>query len=280
MNTPRDYLGRQLRSLRKLKGVTGKELADRIGYSQSGISKLEQGVLRPHPDIIRQICIALGASSKDTRRLVEQTHFFLDEYSKWSVRALGSIAESQKIIEARESRATAYRAYSMHVVNGLLQTREYMQTLFSQALHVHDESKLAQAVSARTRRQNVLKQIDKEFHFVLDERTLTPTYCDQDVMRRQIEWLLTFTECSHIGVQILPANTRLFTCPVTSFVIFDGALVNVEALGHELTIWTEPDIQIYLQTFQVIQSSALSEKETTQFLLDYLRRTSTTKTYL
>lgn len=271
MNTPRDYVGRQLRALRKQKGLTGKDLADRIGYSQSGISKLEQGLLRPHPDVVRQICAALGLSAKETRRLVEQTHFFLDEYNKWAVRPLGSIAESQKIVQEREFRAREYRAYSMHVVNGLLQTHEYMQALFSQALHVRDESELAKAIAARSRRQKVLKHTEKEFHFVLDERALMPTYCERDAMVRQVGALLELISNSQIRLQILPLDARLFTCPVTAFVIFDEALVNVEALGHELTIWTEPDIQRYLQTFRLLQASALSEKESKAYLLEYSR---------
>jgi transcriptional regulator with XRE-family HTH domain len=168
MSVSHDYLGQRLRALRKAKGVTGRELATMIGYSQSGISKIEKGVLRPTVELVEAICKALKVPGHEKRLLLEKTRLFLDEFNKWSIRTFDSVAESQKIVQVQESRAKLIRGYSMQVVFGLLQTREYMLSVFH-ALNQWDEVEIARAVTARIRRQEAVRNSDKRFQYILDE---------------------------------------------------------------------------------------------------------------
>lgn len=60
----RDYdaVLRQLRELRKAAGVTQVELADRLGMTQSLVSKIERGDRRLDIIELRTICSAIGVS--------------------------------------------------------------------------------------------------------------------------------------------------------------------------------------------------------------------------
>jgi len=60
----RDYdaVLRQLRELRKAAGVTQVELADRLGMTQSLVSKIERGDRRLDIIELRTICGAIGVS--------------------------------------------------------------------------------------------------------------------------------------------------------------------------------------------------------------------------
>jgi transcriptional regulator with XRE-family HTH domain len=271
MSVSHDYLGQRLRALRKAKGVTGRELATMIGYSQSGISKIEKGVLRPTVELVEAICKALKVPGHEKRLLLEKTRLFLDEFNKWSIRTFDSVAESQKIVQVQESRAKLIRGYSMQVVFGLLQTREYMLSVFH-ALNQWDEVEIARAVTARIRRQEAVRNSDKRFQYILDERALTPAFCSAEVLHKQIAALVASYDNAALDLRILPTTARAKVCPVTSFMMFDESLVTVESLTHELAIWTEPDIKKYEDTFQRLYKASLTPPESREFLRSFVTR--------
>ena len=51
----------QLRALRKQRGMTQRELADKIGQTQQRIAEIESGEFSPTLDTLRPILKALGA---------------------------------------------------------------------------------------------------------------------------------------------------------------------------------------------------------------------------
>ena len=261
MNTPRDYLGKKLRELRKQRGVTGQELALRIGYSQPGISKIEQGLLKPTEEVVSDICKALKVPSAERHRLLEETRLFLAEFSKWSIRSFDSAVESQKIVQEREARAKAFCFYNMQLVFGLLQTQDYMRAVF-EAFGQWSPEDIEKAIAVRLKRQKIVTQTDKAFQFIIDERVLHPSICDRKVMREQVKALVAASRKPNIELRILPMDVKINALPMTSFAIFDASLVVVETLTHEMNIWTEPDVNRYVKAFAVIRESTLSVEET------------------
>jgi transcriptional regulator with XRE-family HTH domain len=65
-----ESLGQRLARLRKLKGFTQVELADKIGIIQSLISDYERDKLRPHPDMLVRFAVALGVTTDELLGLV------------------------------------------------------------------------------------------------------------------------------------------------------------------------------------------------------------------
>lgn len=63
--TTAQQAGRRLALLRKEKGITQKELAERLGVTQSMISDYENGAMRLHVSLIAQLTQILGASADD-----------------------------------------------------------------------------------------------------------------------------------------------------------------------------------------------------------------------
>lgn len=58
-------IGARIRKYRELRGFSQKELADRIGLSNSRVSNWEQGINRPNADIISDLCKALDVSPSE-----------------------------------------------------------------------------------------------------------------------------------------------------------------------------------------------------------------------
>ena len=62
MNKQKYELGNRIKRLRKELGISQKELAVRIGVSNSRVSNWEQGINRPDADILSKLCSALQTS--------------------------------------------------------------------------------------------------------------------------------------------------------------------------------------------------------------------------
>lgn len=58
-------IGSRIRKYREQAGLSQKELAQRIGVSNSRVSNWEQGVNRPDADILGNICRALNVSPSE-----------------------------------------------------------------------------------------------------------------------------------------------------------------------------------------------------------------------
>ena len=65
MDKPKYELGNRIKRLRKELGISQKELAERIGVSNSRVSNWEQGINRPDADILADICKALNVSPSE-----------------------------------------------------------------------------------------------------------------------------------------------------------------------------------------------------------------------
>ena len=51
----RKYVGERLRTIRKMRGLTLREVERRIGYNHSNLSKIELGKMDPSTDLLEQL---------------------------------------------------------------------------------------------------------------------------------------------------------------------------------------------------------------------------------
>ena len=98
MDKPKYELGNRIKRLRKELGISQKELAERIGVSNSRVSNWEQGINRPDADILSKLCSALQTSPS----LLLGIKLTKDELTEkeWKViRAYRSHTDVQKYID-------------------------------------------------------------------------------------------------------------------------------------------------------------------------------------
>lgn len=62
INTEEKDFSKRLRSLREMKGITRKELAEMIGISESTLQRWERGITLPSLKYIKKLAIALEVS--------------------------------------------------------------------------------------------------------------------------------------------------------------------------------------------------------------------------
>ncbi len=62
MKVKKYEIGSRIRKYREERNMTQKQLAERIGVSNSRVSNWEQGLNRPDADILAAVCVALDVS--------------------------------------------------------------------------------------------------------------------------------------------------------------------------------------------------------------------------
>jgi transcriptional regulator with XRE-family HTH domain len=129
-----EQLTAALRRLRSDAGVSGADLAARIGTSQATISRYESGRLQPSMLAAGRIGWALRATVQQRRQLVELARAAAEERAglvpKRVLLQQGAV-QLQRRIRLQERRARYVRTFYPSIVPGLLQTEAYMRAVVS-----------------------------------------------------------------------------------------------------------------------------------------------------
>src|SRR2546423_7919323 len=118
-------LGAELRKQRESVGVTGAELAARVGWSPSKISRIETGTRSVTPVEVVQYLGYCGIFRSEALGLMDLCRnaelgqgYWLSYYGQWLEDSLASLIYH----ETTAARTTIYEPL---VVSGLMQTRDY-----------------------------------------------------------------------------------------------------------------------------------------------------------
>ncbi|MEV5430235.1 helix-turn-helix transcriptional regulator [Streptomyces sp. NPDC052701] len=189
-------VGRVVKTCRERKGLTQAELGAAIGYSEEQVSSVERGRRAPSPTFLEAAdqVVDAGGLLVGLRKDVEQAR-----YPK-KVRDLAKL----------EAEAVEICAYDNSVVNGLLQTEEYLKAVFGSRRPAFSEEEVERLVAARLARQSIIheKGTIPAFSFVHDEAALRRPVGGRMVLRRQLERLLEVGQMRNVEVQVLPLDSE------------------------------------------------------------------------
>ncbi|WP_371801408.1 helix-turn-helix transcriptional regulator [Streptomyces sp. NBC_01732] len=187
-------IGRVVKSCREQKGLTQAELGTAIGYSEEQVSSVERGRRAPSEVFLEKADRVLGAGGliAGLKKDAEEARF------PKKVRDLAKL----------EAKAVEICTYDNSVVNGLLQTAEYLKAVFGSRRPAFTEEEVERLVAARLARQRIIgeKGMIPAFNFVQDEAALRRPVGGKMVLRRQLERLLEIGQMRNVEVQVLPLD--------------------------------------------------------------------------
>lgn len=153
----REALGGRLRELRRSARLSGRELAERLSWPASKISKLETGKQTPAEGDITAWVSETSGDQQDAAALSAMLHTLETAHAEWRRLLRGGAHHHQQTWADMERRARVLRVFEPVFVPGLLQTTGYARHRLSQAMTVFGASGgLDDAVRARMMRQEVL----------------------------------------------------------------------------------------------------------------------------
>src|SRR4051812_45231789 len=118
-------LGVQLRQLREAARLSGKELAERLGWQPSKVSRIENARQTATEDDVVVWSAAVRAEPAVVDGLIQHALSLLERHDSWRQRHKSGLAALQEDIRDVEARTRLFRAFEPGVVLGLLQTAEY-----------------------------------------------------------------------------------------------------------------------------------------------------------
>ncbi|MFJ3696998.1 helix-turn-helix domain-containing protein [Streptomyces sp. NPDC090052] len=249
--------GRQLKLLRMRSGLDRAEFGKLVGYAAQSIASFEQGRRIPQPVFIDKADEVLDAGGllkvlKEEVARAQYPAFFRDA--------------------ARlEAEAVELCAFDTHIVNGLLQTEDYMRAVLGMRRPLLDEETIELRVAARLARQEIFSRWPAPLlSFVVEESVLSKQLGGKAVRRGQLEQLLLFGQRRNVELQVMPSD-RDDNAGV------DGPFTVITRKGGESFVYTEVQGRSNLLTdgggtrlvaarYGIIRSQALTPRDSLGFI--------------
>jgi len=232
--------GDRLRDLHEQTGLTGRALAQRLGWQSSKVSRIVQGKQTPTDSDLRQWLTACGASESVVREMTDELRELRLDYSTWRRQLRGGMAARQQSWVDLARDTTTFRIVESSAVPGLVQTPEYARHVFRAVSELHEVPRdIDEAVAARMQRQEVLYDPSKRFEILVFEAALRYPVAPAGAMAGQIDRLMTVAALPSVRFGVIALDTVLPNVPMHGYWIADDAVL-VETVAAELTI-TDPD---------------------------------------
>jgi transcriptional regulator with XRE-family HTH domain len=238
--------GRLVRIYRDAAGLTQKELAKTLDYTNGWVSNVETGQLRPRVEQVRLLEQALNLPPGALMAVYEQ----LDGES---------LPGWMRDWIPEESRADVLRWVELSIVPGLLQTEDYARAILGGS-----ES----AVAARMQRQEILSRDDPPtLHFVLDEVVLLHEVADAKVMRAQLEHLVNSVSPPRLTIQVVRSTRNPHSMgPFIIAAVDGGEVAYIETAVRGIVTSNRDDAASLLATWEAIRTFALPQQESIEFI--------------
>ncbi|WP_030345408.1 helix-turn-helix domain-containing protein [Streptomyces sp. NRRL S-1022] len=256
-------VGRLLKVCREAAGIPVPELAEAMGYGEDMIRKIERGARIPRPELLDRADTFLKAQG--------HLRAFTEDMKK------ARYPKKVRELAEMEGRAVEMLLYSNHNIHGLLQTPEYVRTMFEMRQPALAEDVVEREAAARVARQAVLeRQPAPTVSFVQEQVTLERPYGGKMVLRRQLEHLLEVARLRNVTLQVMPTDREEHAgtqglIEVLKFT--DGtAIGRSDGAFNGRPVSSPKELRILELRYGMIRAQALTPRESQAFIETALGR--------
>jgi len=214
--------GLKLRQLREEAGLNGKQLAERLRWQPSKLSRVENGKQTVSPEDLAEWADGLGVSTPIRDGLLAELHDSRLEYATWKQQLAAGTFDRQHASLRREAGATSISVFESAIVPGLLQTPEYARHVLTGVMQTYGTTDDVDAgVRARIERQAALYDPTKRWRFLMTEAVLLYRLAPAQIMLAQLDRLTMLAGLDSIEIRIVPFTARYVIAPWNGCFIFD-----------------------------------------------------------
>lgn len=263
------WLGRELRELREMSGLTLKEAGGFIQRDGGTVSRIEAGIYPARtPDVLAMLDLYGVTEARRRDGLLKlagevwQSGWW-DSYSE----DLSKVMVDYAWVESRARRICSFDAL---VIPGLLQTRSYMEAVQT-AIVDSSPIQITSGIRFRLTRQQILTDPEPPYiEAILDESVLHRCQGGQAVLKAQLEHLLALTERPHIEIRVLPFSSGAHASPEGAFRIFDmpepyPEVAYMDTPGGGIYVETS-EVQRFMLKLEHIRADALDLSESSKLI--------------
>ncbi|MFB7575173.1 helix-turn-helix domain-containing protein [Streptomyces sp. NPDC056165] len=259
-----------LRHAREQAGLSQREAAVRVEWSQSKLIRVETGTVSVSVTDLRALLTLYGVSDQALVQDLEDAARGSKGASWWS-RFHDVVTPQFAQYLGYEGAATTLNTYHPIVVPGHLQTRRYAEALL--APRGVDLDRCQRVVELRVERQQ--RMFDGPAGpagvFILDEAAVRRQIGGKAVLAEQLDHLLDLSQRERITVRVLPFEAGANYSTLGSFVLLgfpdDDDLLYLEHAAGSMTGGEDMELLArYQECFQTITDAALGESESTDLI--------------
>nr|WP_320067599.1 helix-turn-helix transcriptional regulator [Micromonospora sp. RTGN7] len=270
-SVPRRQLGRLLRQAREEAGVNLEAAAQTLEWSRAKMYRLESGrtPLRTHD--VTLMCQHYGTPAELTEVLVS-----LSKESKskgwWHVYG-DAIPAWFELYVGLEAAACHVRQYEPNLIPGLLQSPEYMATVFA-LKQGRTPQEVAQKVALRMERQKLLSRRSPaapRFEVIIDEAVIRRPIGDPEAWRRQLAHVVNAAQAPNVSFRLLPLAAGphkgslagafiVLNFPAVGTRPAEPSTIYCESYTGSLYLDRPNEIEAYSDVWQTLQGLALDER--------------------
>lgn len=261
-------LGDALRAVMERAGLTGLQVARRMGCSQSSVSRLLTGKRGgSERDVIRFASVC-GVKTKELNELLSLVHE--RDRSGWLQRHGANVPTDVRLLVSHETEAVEITTAQSVLVPGLLQTPDYARAVISSGANVAAEDVEAR-VRARLARQQLLnRRWPPNCVFYLHEFVFRMQIGGLAVMSDQIHQVLRMAVRPKIAIRIVPVSVGQHAAMSGSFVLLDVAkfkkVVYLDSETSSLFLEDPVEINAYDNVVAALDEVALDERQSREWL--------------
>jgi transcriptional regulator with XRE-family HTH domain len=261
-------LAAELRRLRDLAGVSGRDLASRVGISQSKVSRIESGAVVPSLPEVTAWGKELGVSVETQGRLTALIEAAYNEVHPWgSALRRGNLQDS---VQEEETAATRIQVFQPSVVPGLLQTAEYARRVIGMFHQQYSDEDPAAEIHSRLHRQLALYDEHRHFDFLITEAALRWRPGPTRLLLGQLDRIKQIATLDNVTVGLIPLADEATTLITHGFVIYEveeqGSWVTVETIHADMRVALPEQLEIYRSRWSLLRQMALYDTDAQDFL--------------
>ncbi|WP_158852848.1 helix-turn-helix domain-containing protein [Saccharothrix deserti] len=247
----------ELRRLRVEAGMSGKELAGKVRWHPSKVSKIENGKQDPTDSDVSTWLDAVEAPESVVHRMRDDLREIRIASSTWKRQLRTGHSRRQEYSRQIEGAASTIRVFELIVIPGLVQTAEYARHVLISAAEFQETPRdTDEAVRIRLERQHALYDSAKNIELLIAESALQYFVCPPEAMVAQIDRLIAICNLPTVRFGIIPAYSRLPTVPTNGFWIV-GNTVLIETVDTEINTDAPSDLATYHKLADMLWSVAV-----------------------
>ncbi|WFE39948.1 DUF5753 domain-containing protein [Micromonospora sp. WMMD998] len=288
----RKRLSRRLLRRRRALGLTQQQVATKLRWSQSKVTRIESGdVGISHTDLLALLTLYGLSDDGVVRELTKMADVArrpsLPQMSDVHSKAFREYLENEQVAQTLHS-------YEPFYVPGLLQTpryrlavlrNDYRLSSLGEAEQAEVEKKITQKIEVMQWRQQILRKGGAlaKAHFVVDEsvirRVVGAEVDDTSVMREQLELLKTLRGHPKVDLRVIRFDSGAHAgMGSSSYVLLDfpdvddpPLLYEENATGELTTREDEARIKVASSSFESLQGAACRDAELDSLLDEAIR---------
>lgn len=264
LGRPGRELAAVLRDLRKRAGLSGVRLAARCNMSQSKVSRIESGKVRPSLVDVEQILRAVAAPPRMAEEISALARLANTEWRNLRELRRKGLGTRQSELKALEASSTHLRYFLLSMVTGLLATPEYVRASLA-----HSPVDTSKAAAGKLDRQAILYEASKCFTFVLTEQAIRWPVVPPLALAEQIDRLASLSYLPNVRIGVLPVGAATPRVPLNTFTVYDTTLATIETGAGSLVLRDARDVRSYLDEFSGYEDCALFDEAARVKLADW-----------